>query len=76
MITNLRLYVEPYALAAFRSATGLNPTREAGSQRVVDAVDEYKRVDEAAGMWGIGYRSVPAYFDATRADPASWYHLP
>ena len=68
--------MEPYALNAFRTATRLNPTREAGSQRVVDAVDEYQQVDEQAGVWGIGYRSVPSFFDAARADPASWYHVP
>lgn len=34
----------------------------------------YRDHDPAHDRWGVGYHSTPAYFDAHRADPTSWFH--
>ncbi len=78
-IINLRLYVEPWLLAAFKTAnTGTSVSAEHASSvaAVRNALNEYKAKDGVGGKYGIGYLSVPAAFDQALADPVSWYHLP
>jgi LmbE family N-acetylglucosaminyl deacetylase len=76
---DLRLYVEPYVAQRFRTEfpgiaiateTAPNPTP------VIHAIDEYALVDHTIGRYGIGYLSVPSYFDALRTELASFRHHP
>lgn len=81
VVTNLRLYVEPWLQSAFHTANptvGLIAERGANppSAAVLRAFDEYKLVDTVGGKYGIGYKSVGAEFDAARPDPVSYYHVP
>lgn len=75
----LRFYVEPYQLAAFRTA---NPSKtvspeHASSTAVVQAAcDEYKAHDAVGGKYGIGDVSVHDDFVLVRADTTSYYHVP
>lgn len=79
LITNLRLYVEPWLIDAFRTA---NPSVTVGAERIADnasllrAFDEYQVQDHIAGMWGIGHLSVGGEFDQARPDPVSYWHVP
>lgn len=78
LITNLRLYVEPWLLSAFRTA---NPGVTVGPEKVTDttsilrAYTEYQRQDHIAAMYGIGFLSVGAEFNENKP-PASYYHVP
>lgn len=77
VIANLRLYVEPYHVTAYRATYGPVGTEAAATPaRVQAAVAEYRRVDHAAGMWGIGDLSVPGYLDLIEANPTSYVHVP
>jgi LmbE family N-acetylglucosaminyl deacetylase len=72
----LRLYVEPYQLAAFRDA---HPSVSVSSETSINlsvALDEYKIVGEVSGFYGIGYKSVKSAFDLVKANPTSYYHVP
>lgn len=75
-ITNLRLYVEPWLVAGFRSA---NPSVTVNAETVSDntavlrGYTEYQRQDHVAGMYGIGYLSVGPDF---LTPPTSYYHVP
>lgn len=75
----LRLYVEPWAKAAFQQAypsINLGTESAAAPIRVTRALDEYTDVDHAGHRWGIGGISVPSYFSLVRANPVSYYHVP
>lgn len=77
----VRLYVEPWALQAFRSAhpsvaVGTEAASGSTATRVRRALDEYEDVDHPGYRYGIGGISVPTYFDLVRATPASYYHVP
>lgn len=78
-IGNLRLYVEPWLLAAFKTA---NPTLTIGADRAANTAavqrgfDEYRAEDGVAGKYGIGHMSVGTEFDAARPDPVSYWHVP
>lgn len=79
VITNLRLYVEPWARSAFLAANPgvtLGAERAAAQDRVRAACDQYQDIDLVGRKYGIGYRSVPTYFDLVRPDPVSYYHTP
>lgn len=73
----VRLYVEPWLVAGFRTA---NPSVVLSSERaatvgwVQRAYDEYGYVDHVGGKYGIGHLSVD-YFSA-RPDPVNYYHVP
>lgn len=79
VITNLRLYVEPWLISTWRTT---NPTVTATAETVSDntsvlrGFDQYKVVDHTAFMYGIGYLSVGPDWDADRPHPTSYYHLP
>ncbi|MFI7678572.1 PIG-L family deacetylase [Actinophytocola sp. NPDC049390] len=78
---SLRLYVEPWALQAFRSAhpsvsVGTEAAAGSTAARVRRALDEYEDVDRPGYRYGIGGISVPSYFDLVRANPVSYYHVP
>lgn len=78
-VANVRLYVEPWALGAYTRAypeAEVITERPAAVDRVRDALDAYTDVDRVGGRYGIGYQSVPRYFDAARADPVSHHHGP
>lgn len=79
---DLRLYVEPYTLSAFKTA---NPTvvvtaaqRPATNdvQYALRAAAEYTDVDHERNRYGIGGLSVKSFFQQFVADPASYYHVP
>ncbi len=75
----LRLYVEPWAVAAFQSAypsTSLGSETAAAPGRVRAALDEYCDVDHVGGKYGIGYLSVPSYINQVRSNTVSRYHVP
>jgi len=79
VVTNLRLYVEPWMLAAFKAANpgvAVSAERPTNLAAVRSALDDYKEADHPGGRWGIGYLSVPAAFDTLYADPVSYYHVP
>jgi LmbE family N-acetylglucosaminyl deacetylase len=79
LLPNLRSYVEPWLISTWRTA---NPGVTAGAERaaskaaVLRGFDQYQLADAAAGMYGIGYLSVGAEFEAARPDPVSYYHVP
>lgn len=75
----LRLYVEPWAVAAFQAAypsISLGTETCAAPARVRAALAEYEDIDHPGHRWGIGGISVPAYFDMVRANPVCRYHVP
>jgi LmbE family N-acetylglucosaminyl deacetylase len=75
----LRVYVEPWSVAAFQSAypsINLGAETCAAPARVRDALNEYEDIDHAGHKWGIGGISVPTYFDMVRANPICRYHVP
>lgn len=77
VITDLRLYVEPYHLTdykAFYPAPGSEPA--VTPARVRAAVGEYRRDDPAAGMYRIGDRSVSTYLTQVHDNPVSYVHVP
>lgn len=77
-VTNLRFYVEPWLLAAFRAS---NPHVTVSTETIADktsvlrAFGQYQLQDEVAQMSGIGYRSVGTEF-AENTPPFSYYHVP
>lgn len=83
VITDLRLYVEPWLLTQFEAA---HPTIRVGTEKVADAssfvraCDQYslgwQTADVAGGFYGIGFRSVASEFEASRAGQASYWHTP
>jgi LmbE family N-acetylglucosaminyl deacetylase len=79
LFTNYRMYVEPWLTAAFKTANPSVPItaeRAAGTAFVQQAFDQYNVHDGVGGKYGIGHQSVPSEFDAGRADPTSWVHVP
>jgi LmbE family N-acetylglucosaminyl deacetylase len=79
LITNLRLYVEPWLLSAFTTAhpgVQVNPEKVTDNTSVLRAFDEYQRQDHIAGMYGVGHLSVGAEFDEARPAPVSQVHVP
>jgi len=75
----LRMYVEPWAVAAFQNAypaINLGTETCAAPARVRAALDEYEDIDHPGHRWGIGGISVPTYFDMVRANPVCRYHVP
>lgn len=75
----VRLYVEPWAVAAFQAAhptVALSTDTTAAPVRVTAACDEYQDVDHPGGKYGIGYLSVGPHFTNLRANPISRYHVP
>jgi LmbE family N-acetylglucosaminyl deacetylase len=79
VITDLRLYVEPWLLPAFKSANpgiAIGTDVAANTAAVQAAFGEYKAVDTIGGKYGIGYQSVKAEFDAAWAAPKSYWHVP
>lgn len=78
-VANLRCYVEPWLLGAFKTANpGVNVGVESatGSAVVKAAVGEYKAHDGVGAKYGIGYMSVPTVVDGAIADPRNYYHAP
>lgn len=79
VVANLRCYVEPWALAAFKNThAGVSVSVESAAAPAVvqAALAEYKAHDNAGGKYGIGYLSVKSYFDQAIADPRNHYHVP
>lgn len=75
----LRLYAEPYQLAAFTAAhkdIKLSAERSSTPAIVQNALREYKAKDSVGGKYGIGYASVKSAFDQAVADPVNWCHQP
>jgi LmbE family N-acetylglucosaminyl deacetylase len=78
LITNLRLYVEPWLREDFASTHGLTLSVDTatGASVVKVACDEYNLHDSVGGKYGIGWLSVKTFFELVRADPRSFYHVP
>lgn len=82
-ITDLRFYIEPWLLSAFKAA---NPTIAVGTEKVPDATtfvaacnqyaEGWQTADVAGGFYGIGFRSVATEFEASRSGQASYWHAP
>lgn len=79
-ITDLRMYVEPYNLSKAKEVSLGNPFHKEYStvnkQKVIDAVNEYKKWNPAMQQFAIGYHSVKKEIDAVIANPISYYHKP
>jgi LmbE family N-acetylglucosaminyl deacetylase len=77
VITDLRFKIEPYEINDF-SSTGISWYIEntATPDKVKAALNEYKRVDTAQGMYGIGNLSVPAEINLVMSNPVSYVHRP
>jgi LmbE family N-acetylglucosaminyl deacetylase len=76
---DVRMYVEPYHVAAVRAAAPNVPisTEHCSTPAaVLRAIAEYKIQDTVGGMYQIGYRSVADELDALAANVASYYHAP
>ena len=65
-----RYYVSPWD----RGRMWLPSTRRTIRTMPSGAQHFYRHVDLAQEMWGVGYKSVPRYFDAHAANPSSWWH--
>lgn len=78
-VDNLRCYVEPWLLTAFK---GANPGLSIGTDtaaipgHVVAALDEYRFLDVDGWKRAIGYQSVADQINLVKANPVSYYHLP
>ncbi|MCQ4085240.1 PIG-L family deacetylase [Saccharibacillus sp. JS10] len=79
-IADLRLYVEPYNLRQAKKAGSgiqiLKEKPESDRDKVVAALQEYKKWNPALEQFAIGYHSVRKEIDAVIARPVSYYHKP
>lgn len=78
VVSNVRYYVEPWLLTAFRAAwpsVSVSKESVADTTSVLRGYAEYRRVDLPARMRGIGYQSVSVEF-GENTPPVSWVHVP